>query len=267
MRQQAHHPFHMHGFSIQPLTLSNGVTTFTWPYHEFRDNVDIPPGYTLTFRVRIDDRPMPDGTTARWCARALAVPLPHLLPRHARHAVGNRGRSPQRQGAPRHQRELHTGQRQPGADGDRQGNVFRRGRRTGDAVILRRLDARRWWRKLHMVVPDRHGTQPVRVPDRDEQGWNKGPDSVLPRHHRARSAHAHGARSTEGKNRQHAQLRSLSDRSRCVRDDRARRVETARCAEVHRQPQPHRASVRQAHSANRASTRRASAPRTGSTRR
>jgi len=59
----AHHPFHLHGFSIQPISLSNGGTTFTWPYHEFRDNVDIPPGYTLTFRMRIDDRPLSDGVT------------------------------------------------------------------------------------------------------------------------------------------------------------------------------------------------------------
>ena len=60
---QAHHPFHLHGFSIQPVSLSNGAQTFTWPYHEFRDNVDIPGGFTLTFRVRIDPRPQPDGVT------------------------------------------------------------------------------------------------------------------------------------------------------------------------------------------------------------
>jgi len=60
----AHHPFHLHGFSIQPIDLTEtGQPTYMWPYHEFRDNVDIPPGYTLRFRVRIDDRPLPDGTT------------------------------------------------------------------------------------------------------------------------------------------------------------------------------------------------------------
>ena len=60
----AHHPFHPHGFSIQPITLTKaGDPTFTWPYKEFRDNVDIPPGYTLRYRVRLDPRPMPDGTT------------------------------------------------------------------------------------------------------------------------------------------------------------------------------------------------------------
>jgi FtsP/CotA-like multicopper oxidase with cupredoxin domain len=60
----AHHPFHLHGFSIQPLSLSGGGQTFTWPYPEFRDNVDIPGGFTLTFRVKLEDRPQPDGTTA-----------------------------------------------------------------------------------------------------------------------------------------------------------------------------------------------------------
>ena len=60
----AHHPFHLHGFSIQPLSLTkSGGPDFTWPYNEFRDNVDIPPHYTLHFRVRLDPRPMPDGVT------------------------------------------------------------------------------------------------------------------------------------------------------------------------------------------------------------
>ncbi len=59
----ANHPFHLHGFSIQPISLSNGTLTYTWPYHEFRDNIDIPAGYTLTFRVRLDDRPLADGVT------------------------------------------------------------------------------------------------------------------------------------------------------------------------------------------------------------
>src|SRR3954452_15783793 len=61
----AHHPFHLHGFSIQPISLTTpGGPNFTWPYPEFRDNVDIPPTYTLTFRIRLDPRPMSDGTTA-----------------------------------------------------------------------------------------------------------------------------------------------------------------------------------------------------------
>jgi len=58
----AHHPFHLHGFSIQPISLSNGGETFTFP-PEFRDNVDVPGGFTLKFRVRTDPRPLVDGVT------------------------------------------------------------------------------------------------------------------------------------------------------------------------------------------------------------
>jgi len=74
----AHHPFHLHGFSIQPLSLTDtqpganppnpdvvpGIgPSYTFPYREFRDNIDVPAGYTLRFRVRLDDRPLMDGTT------------------------------------------------------------------------------------------------------------------------------------------------------------------------------------------------------------
>jgi FtsP/CotA-like multicopper oxidase with cupredoxin domain len=60
----ANHPFHLHGFSIQPIELTKaGDPTYTWPYKEFRDNVDIPKGYTLKYRLRLDARPMQDGTT------------------------------------------------------------------------------------------------------------------------------------------------------------------------------------------------------------
>jgi FtsP/CotA-like multicopper oxidase with cupredoxin domain len=61
----ADHPFHLHGFSIQPIELSNanGSQKYVWPYPEFRDNIDIPPGFSLTFRVRIDPRPQMDGHT------------------------------------------------------------------------------------------------------------------------------------------------------------------------------------------------------------
>jgi FtsP/CotA-like multicopper oxidase with cupredoxin domain len=75
----AHHPFHLHGFSMQPISLTDTMSvaptdgapdaspgtgpSYTFPYHEFRDTVDVPGGYTLTFRVRLDDRPKMDGTT------------------------------------------------------------------------------------------------------------------------------------------------------------------------------------------------------------
>lgn len=59
-----HHPFHLHGFSMQPISLTQlGAPGFTWPYREFRDNIDVPSGYTLTFRVRLDDRALLDGVT------------------------------------------------------------------------------------------------------------------------------------------------------------------------------------------------------------
>jgi FtsP/CotA-like multicopper oxidase with cupredoxin domain len=67
------HPFHLHGFSIQPEQLSHpSKPDFIWDYPEFVDTVDIPPGYTLRFRVRIDKRPLagnPDGAggeIGRW---------------------------------------------------------------------------------------------------------------------------------------------------------------------------------------------------------
>ncbi|WP_152190737.1 multicopper oxidase domain-containing protein [Georgenia satyanarayanai] len=60
----SHHPFHLHGFSIQPVALEQpGFPTYTWPYREFRDNVDIPAAYTLRFRVRLDERTLKDGVT------------------------------------------------------------------------------------------------------------------------------------------------------------------------------------------------------------
>ena len=67
----AHHPFHLHGFSIQPLTLTkDGSPTYTFPRNEYRDNIDVPREYTLTYRVRLDDRNKPDGSPAgaigRW---------------------------------------------------------------------------------------------------------------------------------------------------------------------------------------------------------
>ena len=66
----AHHPFHLHGFSFQPMSLkANSAPAadppdYTWLYPEFRDNVDVPNGHTLTFRVRLDDRELADEATA-----------------------------------------------------------------------------------------------------------------------------------------------------------------------------------------------------------
>ena len=60
----ANHPFHLHGFSIQPKDLTTaGGPNFTFAYNEFMDEIDVPPGYILRFRVRLDDRKMMDGVT------------------------------------------------------------------------------------------------------------------------------------------------------------------------------------------------------------
>ena len=60
----AHHPFHLHGFSIQPIDLTlAGSPTYTFPSREFKDNVDVPALYTLRYRIRLDDRPLMDGST------------------------------------------------------------------------------------------------------------------------------------------------------------------------------------------------------------
>jgi len=75
----AHHPFHLHGFSIQPISLTdtlpdapeNGPNaspgigpSYVYDYDEFRDEIDIPGGYTLKFRVRLEDRPKFPGAGA-----------------------------------------------------------------------------------------------------------------------------------------------------------------------------------------------------------
>ncbi len=70
----ANHPFHPHGFSIQPTLLDGpGAADFNFVsagLAEFRDNIDVPAGYTLTYRVRTDQRPQVDGTSGgahgRW---------------------------------------------------------------------------------------------------------------------------------------------------------------------------------------------------------
>lgn len=65
----AHHTFHLHGFSFQPLAFERYLPTTTtggdyvFDYREFVDSIDIPPSYSLRFRVRLDDRPLPDGVT------------------------------------------------------------------------------------------------------------------------------------------------------------------------------------------------------------
>lgn len=84
----AHHPFHLHGFSMQPISLTRtGNPTFTWGYREFRDSIDVPANYTLTFRVRLDNRPLVDGVTmGGWLGRWLFHC--HIFFHHHRGMVG-----------------------------------------------------------------------------------------------------------------------------------------------------------------------------------
>ena len=84
----AHHPFHLHGFSMQPLSLTRAANpTFTWAYSEFRDSINVPASYTLTFRVRLDDRVLVDGATlggflGRWLFHC------HIFFHHHRGMIG-----------------------------------------------------------------------------------------------------------------------------------------------------------------------------------
>jgi FtsP/CotA-like multicopper oxidase with cupredoxin domain len=53
------HPFHLHGFSLQPVRMTDnaGTTLYNFDYDEFLDTIDVYGGQTLVFRVRLDDRP------------------------------------------------------------------------------------------------------------------------------------------------------------------------------------------------------------------
>jgi FtsP/CotA-like multicopper oxidase with cupredoxin domain len=70
----AHHPWHPHGFSIQPVRFVDNATSatlFELPYNEFVDTVDVPPHTSLVYRVRLDDRPFDfdtptGGAIGRW---------------------------------------------------------------------------------------------------------------------------------------------------------------------------------------------------------
>ncbi len=73
---------------MQPISLTRaGDPTFTWRYREFRDSIDVPANYTLTFRVRLDDRPLVDGVTlGGWLGRWLFHC--HIFFHHHRGMIG-----------------------------------------------------------------------------------------------------------------------------------------------------------------------------------
>ena len=53
------HPYHLHGFSLQPIAIrdnATGNTLYKFDYNEFLDTIDIYAGQTLVFNVRLDDR-------------------------------------------------------------------------------------------------------------------------------------------------------------------------------------------------------------------
>lgn len=57
---QQHHPFHHHGFSVQPVRVLNSAddsVLFEYDFDEFQDVVDIANGQSVVVRMRIDDRP------------------------------------------------------------------------------------------------------------------------------------------------------------------------------------------------------------------
>lgn len=56
-----HHPFHLHGFSFQPVRVKDNATDevlYEYDYSEFRDVIDVFPGQSLVFRTRLEDRPI-----------------------------------------------------------------------------------------------------------------------------------------------------------------------------------------------------------------
>ena len=84
----AHHPFHLHGFSFQPIAMYDfpgfpnpppdagdpGTMIYEYDYNEFVDTVIIPADHTVKLRVRLDDRRRtlgpwkgwPGGAIGRW---------------------------------------------------------------------------------------------------------------------------------------------------------------------------------------------------------
>jgi FtsP/CotA-like multicopper oxidase with cupredoxin domain len=70
---QMHHPWHLHGFSFQPIRLEDslGNLVHEYDYNEFVDTWDVPATHRLIFRVRLEDRgavagPASGGAVGRW---------------------------------------------------------------------------------------------------------------------------------------------------------------------------------------------------------
>jgi len=55
------HPFHLHGFSMQPVAICTAnlqTNLYNYPFNEFFDTMDILPGEALVFRIKLTDRPI-----------------------------------------------------------------------------------------------------------------------------------------------------------------------------------------------------------------
>lgn len=81
----ADHPWHMHGFSFQPIRMelvpdptdpNQDITLYEWDFTEYVDSIYVPYGHRLTFRMRVEDRMyvgedgthVPGGAIGRWLA-------------------------------------------------------------------------------------------------------------------------------------------------------------------------------------------------------
>ncbi|PWU20217.1 MAG: hypothetical protein C5B50_04525 [Verrucomicrobia bacterium] len=51
------HPYHLHGFSMQPIAMVDDNGTHEFGYNEFLDTIDVYSGQSYIFSVRLDDRP------------------------------------------------------------------------------------------------------------------------------------------------------------------------------------------------------------------
>ena len=51
------HPFHLHGWSMQPLSMIDGAGTHAFPYNEFLDTIEVYGGQRYVFSVKLDDHP------------------------------------------------------------------------------------------------------------------------------------------------------------------------------------------------------------------
>lgn len=57
----AMHPYHLHGFAMQPVSIRSAnlaTNLFTYPYRQFLDTIEVLPGQAVVFRIKLTDRPV-----------------------------------------------------------------------------------------------------------------------------------------------------------------------------------------------------------------